>query len=116
MGHLRLLSILAVAGALVIAARPYAAQTPAATASPTINQFMGAPSGLEVVAAKKADRIAWIAYEKGMRNVYAASAPAFALCRSMRIGSVLVPRSTSHASIGLMIAPSAFCTKRSHSM
>ena len=35
--------------------------------------------------------------------------------RSMRIGSVLVPRSTSHASIGPRMAPAAFCTKRSHS-
>ena len=41
---------------------------------------------------------------------------ALALWRSIRIGSVLVPRSTSHASIGPMIAPSAFCTNLSHSM
>ncbi len=41
---------------------------------------------------------------------------ALALWRSIRIGSVLVPRSTSHASIGPRIAPSAFWTKRSHSM
>jgi hypothetical protein len=34
----------------------------------------------------------------------------------MRIGSVLVPRSTSQASIGPRIAPSAFWMNRSHSM
>jgi dipeptidyl aminopeptidase/acylaminoacyl peptidase len=31
----------------------------------------------EVVAAKKAERIAWTAYEHGLRNVYTAVAPAF---------------------------------------
>jgi dipeptidyl aminopeptidase/acylaminoacyl peptidase len=35
----------------------------------------GFPSDL--VSAKKADRIAWLVYERGMRNVYAASAPDF---------------------------------------
>src|SRR5215470_5419925 len=34
----------------------------------------------------------------------------------MRSGSVFVPRSTSHESNGLRIAPSAFCTNFSHSM
>ena len=34
----------------------------------------------------------------------------------MRSGSVFVPRSTSHESNGLRIAPSAFCTNLSHSM
>jgi dipeptidyl aminopeptidase/acylaminoacyl peptidase len=31
----------------------------------------------ELVAARKADRIAWIANDKGLRNVYTAAAPAF---------------------------------------
>jgi len=35
----------------------------------------GFPSDL--VSAKKADRVAWLVYERGMRNVYAASAPDF---------------------------------------
>ena len=34
----------------------------------------------------------------------------------MRTASVLVPRSTSHASNGPMMAPAAFCTNFSHSM
>ena len=29
----------------------------------------------EVVAAKKAERIAWTAYEHGLRNVYTAAGP-----------------------------------------
>src|SRR5437016_2610589 len=35
----------------------------------------GFPSDL--ASAKKADRIAWLVYERGLRNVYAASAPDF---------------------------------------
>jgi dipeptidyl-peptidase 4 len=31
----------------------------------------------ELVSAKKADRVAWLSYERGQRNVYAASAPGF---------------------------------------
>ena len=38
-----------------------------------------------------------------------------ALVRSIRIGSVLVPRSTSQLSIGPRMAPAAFWTKRSQS-
>ena len=43
----------------------------------TIDQFMSPPFPYELVSAKKADTIAWIAYERGMRNVYAAAAPEF---------------------------------------
>ena len=47
----------------------------------TIDQFMSPASPLEVSAAKKADKIAWVSYEKGMRNVYVASAPDFKATR-----------------------------------
>ena len=43
----------------------------------TIDQFMSPASPLEVSAAKKADKIAWVSYEKGLRNVYVASGPDF---------------------------------------
>lgn len=51
---------------------PARAQSP-----PTIDEFLhpGFPSGL--VAAAKTDRIAWLAYERGLRNVYTAAAPDF---------------------------------------
>ena len=45
-----------------------------------------------------------------------ASARPFALCCAIRSGSVLVPRSTSHESNGLRIAPAAFWMNCSHSM
>ena len=40
----------------------------------------------------------------------------FALCCAMRTASVFVPRSTSHESNGLRIAPAAFWMNSSHSM
>ena len=43
----------------------------------TIDQFLSPASPLELGAAKKADRIAYVVYERGMRNVYTAAAPDF---------------------------------------
>ena len=52
-----------------------------------------------------------------VRGQELAPAPGRSRCAArMRSGSVLVPRSTSHESNGLRIAPSAFCTNLSHSM
>jgi dipeptidyl aminopeptidase/acylaminoacyl peptidase len=47
----------------------------------TIDQFLSPASPLEVSAAKKADRIAWVTYERGMRNIYVAAAPDFKAVR-----------------------------------
>ncbi len=41
----------------------------------TIEDFLSPPFPVEMVSAEKADRIAWIAFERGMRNVYTAAAP-----------------------------------------
>src|SRR6478672_7340780 len=49
----------------------------AAQSSPTIDQFLKPGLPLEIISAKKADRIAWIATERGQRNVYTAVAPGF---------------------------------------
>src|SRR5581483_11001476 len=51
------------------------------TTTYTIDQFLSPPSPLEVSAAKKADRVAWVTYERGMRNVYTAAAPDFKATR-----------------------------------
>jgi hypothetical protein len=48
----------------------------AAPSAPTIEQFLTPGTPTEVVAAKKAERIAWTAYEHGLRHVYTAAAPA----------------------------------------
>ena len=51
---------------------------------PTIEQFMSPASPLDLVAAKKADRMAWMVYDRGMRNVYSAAAPDFRPVRLTR--------------------------------
>ena len=43
----------------------------------TIDQILAPAYPVEITAAKKAERIAWISYERGMRNVYTAAGPAF---------------------------------------
>lgn len=53
---------------------------------PTMAQFMSAGFPVEMVAAKKADRIAWIANDKGLRNVFTAAAPGF---RAVRVTSFM---------------------------
>ena len=58
-------------GAIVMAA-PLGAQ-----GKPTIDEFLSPGFPSELVSAKKADRIAWLASERGRRNVYAAAAPDF---------------------------------------
>jgi len=62
---------------LIIAAVAAPAVLLGQAAKPTIARFMSPASALALTSAKKADRIAWESYEKGMRNVYAAAAPLF---------------------------------------
>ena len=50
-------------------------------ASPTYREFLSPASPQEVVAAKKADRIAWVDYAKGKRNAFTAAAPLFTAVR-----------------------------------
>ncbi|MDQ6611209.1 MAG: prolyl oligopeptidase family serine peptidase [Gemmatimonadota bacterium] len=59
-------------GITILAFRSIGAQS-----KPTIDQFLkpGFPEGL--VSAKTVDRIAWLANERGQRNVYTAVAPSF---------------------------------------
>ena len=51
---------------------------------PTIEQYLSPASPLEMTAARKADRIAWMTYDRGMRNVYTAVAPSFRPVRLTR--------------------------------
>ncbi|HWK09751.1 MAG TPA: prolyl oligopeptidase family serine peptidase [Vicinamibacterales bacterium] len=59
------------------AAAPRAGAPAASRHQPTFEQFTSPPYPVELVAAKKADRIAWIANDKGRRNVYTAAGPRF---------------------------------------
>ncbi len=63
--------------ALCVAALPLGAQS----AKPTIAQFIGTSEPMEVASALKTDRIAWVAYDRGMRNVFTAAAPDFKAVR-----------------------------------
>jgi dipeptidyl-peptidase-4 len=59
------------ASLVTIIAAPLAAQ------KPTIGQFLSPGFPSELVSAKKADRIAWLGYERGQRNVFTAASPDF---------------------------------------
>jgi dipeptidyl-peptidase-4 len=48
-----------------------------AQSGPTIAQFLSPASPLDLASARHADRLAWMAYEEGKRNVYTAAAPDF---------------------------------------
>jgi len=61
-----------IAAAFLVLATPVLAQT-----KPTIAQFLAPAMPMELVSAKNADRIAWLSYDQGVRNVYAAAAPDF---------------------------------------
>jgi dipeptidyl aminopeptidase/acylaminoacyl peptidase len=65
---------------LIVFTSPLVAQTtarPVSQTKPTIEQYLSPASPLEVTSARKADRIAWMTYDRGMRNVYTAAAPDF---------------------------------------
>ena len=65
------LLVAATAFVLVTGLQPFAGSDP--RHQPAMAQFMSAAFPLELVAAKKADRIAWIANDKGLRNVFTAA-------------------------------------------
>jgi len=48
-----------------------------AQAGPSIEPFMSPASPLTLVSAQKVDRLAWMVYDRGLRNVYTAAAPNF---------------------------------------
>ena len=75
--------VLAVLLAPAMSAQRSTAPAPIRTtaASPMYQRFLSPASPLELVAAKKADRIAWTSFEEGKRNAYTAAAPAFAPIR-----------------------------------
>jgi dipeptidyl-peptidase 4 len=67
------LTVIIAAIALSLTAVPWAADPH----RPTIAQFLKPGLPTELVSARNADRIAWIAYEEGKRNVFTAAAPNF---------------------------------------
>ena len=58
-------------------AQPGPAPIRTTASSPAYQRFLSPASPLELVSAKKADRIAWTSFKEGRRNVSTAAAPAF---------------------------------------
>ena len=52
-------------------------RTPSAQRTPTVKQYLSPAYPLDLVSARKTERIAWIAYDEGKRNVFTAVGPAF---------------------------------------
>ena len=69
-----------------------------AQSKPTIAQFIGSSEPLEVTSAQKADRIAWMTYDRGMRNVYTAAAPDF---KPVRLTNFMEDDGTDLTSVSL---------------
>ncbi len=73
MRRFRLAVILLIAAAVLIGTPPALV----AQHQPTIAQYLKPGMPVELVSAAKVDRIAWIAYEEGKRNVFTAAGPSF---------------------------------------
>ena len=86
--------MVAVAMFVLAASIPATAQT-----KPTIAQFLSPGFPAELVSAKKVDRVAWIVYERGLRNIYTAAAPDYRPVRLTKFlnddGTVLTDLSIS---------------------
>ena len=52
--------------------------------TPLYQRFLGNANPIELVSAKKVDRIAWTVYDEGKRNAYTAAPPAFTPVRLTR--------------------------------
>ena len=66
---------------VIRAQRPIAPPIRTIASSPAYQRFLSPASPLELVAARKVDRIAWTTFEEGKRNAYTAVGPAFAPVR-----------------------------------
>ena len=67
------LSVVSIAAAIFLS-RPLVSAPPKV---PSYQQFLSPASPQELVAARKADRFAWVDYAEGKRNAYTAAAPLF---------------------------------------
>src|SRR5688572_24631465 len=80
----RFAGVTAFAASAVILVSPLIGASLGAQSKPTIEQFMSPASPLDVTSARKVDRVAWMTYDRGLRNVYTAAAPDFRPVRLTR--------------------------------
>ena len=81
-----LLALLSTAAIALAAALLTFAPRSSAQHLPKIAQYLKPGLPIELVSAAKADRVAWLAYEEGKRNVFTAAAPDF---KPVRVTSFL---------------------------
>jgi dipeptidyl-peptidase-4 len=81
MSRLIRFSTCVLAATLVLTAAPRAHAPAPANGKPTMEQFLRPGFPYELVSARKVDRIAWLSYEAGKRNVFTAAAPDFRVVR-----------------------------------
>lgn len=84
-------------GTLTVAPAVVSAQS-MSTNAPSIAAFLSPASPLTLVSAQKADRIAWMVYDRGMRNVYTAAAPDF---KPVRLTSFLKDDGTDLSDVNI---------------
>ena len=80
---------------------------------PTIEQFLSPASPLEITSARKADRIAWMTYDRGLRNVYTAAAPDF---RAVRLTRFLEDNGTDLTNVSVSDDGSVIVFVRGHGL
>ena len=78
----RFFSAGAVIASLLVAPALLADTRSGAAAPVSIASILKPGLPLELVSAKKADRVAWVSYEEGKRNVFTAAAPDFRVVRA----------------------------------
>jgi len=69
-----------------------------AQAPPTMAQFLSAPYPFDLVAARRADRVAWLVLERGMRNVFTAAGPDY---RPVRLTSFTADDGTDISNLAI---------------
>ena len=76
-------ALITLAASLAVAA-PRVETAALQSGPPLYQQFLGNANPIELVSAKKVDRIAWTVYDEGKRNAYTAVAPSFTPVRLTR--------------------------------
>ena len=79
----------------------------------TVEQFLSPASPLEITSARNADRVAWMTYDRGLRNVYTAAAPDF---RPVRLTRFLEDDGTDLTNVSVSDDGSVIVFVRGHAL
>jgi dipeptidyl-peptidase 4 len=81
--------------------------------SPTMAQFLSAPYPFDLVAARQAERLAWLVLERGQRNVYTAAGPDY---RPVRLTSFTADDGTDISNVAISDDGSVVVFVRGHTL